>query len=141
MTALKPHARMNSYTPHIFLTWYVLLPHLSPQRGIVALPFLLVRTRRLMHTQEGERQSHSCVSLQHIGTVVADGVHGQRTRRLVHRLCEGDRVKSQFDVTQTSWDIFKGKLGFPPFFILPSFSKYQLLSFSSSFSTLLSLAV
>lgn len=59
----------------VFPTWNVLLPHLRPQSGIVTLSFLLIRTRRLMHAQEGQGQGHARVGLQHIWTVVADGVH------------------------------------------------------------------
>lgn len=69
----------------VFLTWNVLLPHLGPQRGVVALSFL-VGTRSLMHAEEGERQSDYRVALQHVGAVVADGVHRQRTGGLVDRL-------------------------------------------------------
>lgn len=76
------------FTAWIFLTWDVLLPHLSPQRSIMALSFFLIRTWRLMHAQEGQRQGHSCMALQHIRTVVADGVHGQCTWWLIYRLWE-----------------------------------------------------
>lgn len=68
------------------LTWDVLLPHLSPERAIVALFLVLIRTRCLMHTKEREWQSHSSVALHHIGAVVADSVHGQCARRLIHWL-------------------------------------------------------
>lgn len=74
---------------HVFgraLTRDVLLPHLSPERGVVAFLFVLIGPRCLMHTEERERQSHSGVALQHVGAVVADGVHGQHARRLIHWL-------------------------------------------------------
>ncbi len=75
-------------TAGVLLTWDILLPHHSPQRRVMALSFLLIRTWSLMHTQEGQRQSHSSMALQHIRTVVADGMQGQDTGRFVHRLWE-----------------------------------------------------
>jgi len=73
------------------LTWHVLLPHLGPQRGVVALALLLLLgAGQLVHAQEGQGQGQARVALQHIRAVVADGVHRQHARGLVHRLC-GER--------------------------------------------------
>lgn len=70
-----------------WLTWNIFLPHFAEESGVMALSLLLIWTRGLVHAQEGQRQSHSRMTLQHVGAVVADGVESQRARRLVNGFC------------------------------------------------------
>lgn len=117
------------------LTWDILLPHLSPEGGIMAIFIALIRTRCLMHTEKGEWQSHSCMTLQHIRTIVADGMHGQCTWRLVRWLWDWP-IKDELKLNGKA---FKGNSGtFSTFFLqVPCVELQEKLLYTAIFCSLI----